>query len=142
MKLHILKNGQEPVKGYETVIISDNSMNLEHISNNECDFILAPDIMDSFDFRAMDQLILGLVSKLRLGGTLVIGGTHVRLFAKAVINGMITYEQASQIVSSLAAITEPKDVVERLQSNRLTIETITMDGLHYEIKATRTRPNK
>jgi hypothetical protein len=141
MKLHILKQGQEPVKGYDAVFISNNTLSLEHVSNNECEFILAPDIMDSFNVQAIDQLVLGLLSKLRAGGTLVIGGTHIRLFAKAVINGLITHQQASQVISSLNAMTDPKDVTERLQAKKLTIETITMDGLHYEIKATRTKSN-
>lgn len=140
MKLHILKQGQEPVKGYETVFVQNDNLSLEHVSNNECEFILAPDIMDSFSAAARNQLVGGLVSKLRMGGTLVIGGTHVRLFSKAVLNGMLSHDQASDIIGSLRSMSYPQDVVTSLENLKLTINSVTMDGLHYEIKAVRTNP--
>ena len=137
MKLHILREDQQPVEGFEIVKVSPNNMTLDHIVNNQCELILAPDIFDSFTVNAFPQLMQALVAKLRIGGELVLGGTDGRLLAKAVINGLLDVERSSNIVSSLMSATSEKFVRELVQSAGLKIASSRIDGLHFEIKAVR-----
>jgi len=140
MKLHILRKSQSLVGGF-TPLFLDDGLSLGEFSDNECEFILSPDIMDNFDASASQDLLAALAKKLRLGGTLVVGGTHVRLFAKAVLNGLVSNQEASAMIGQVRSMTSPSDIVEILKGFGLVIETVTMDGVHYEIRATRKNQN-
>ena len=139
MKLQILNQSQEPVGGYQTLIVDRNQIDLSQITNNECEFILAADVFDSFTAVAIDELVDGLLSKLRLNGELVVGGTDVRLFARAVSNGLISPDDASDLVTSVHSMTSGQRVREVLEKSGLQIMSFHMDGLHYEVKAKRTK---
>ena len=139
MKLQILNQSQEPVVGYQTLIIDRNKIDLTQIINNECEFILAADICDSFTAVAIDELVNGLLSKLRLNGELVVGGTDLRLFARAVSNGLISPDDASNLVTSVHSMTSGQQVRGVLEKSGLQIMSFHMDGLHYEVKAKRTK---
>jgi hypothetical protein len=140
MKLHILRKSQSLVGGF-TPLFLDDGLSLGEFSDNECEFILAPDIMDNFDASTSQDLLAALTKKLRLGGTLVVGGTHIRLFAKAVLNGLVSSQEASAMVGQVRSMTYSNDIVEILRGFGLVIESSTMDGVHYEIRATRKNQN-
>lgn len=138
MKLQIIKQDQEEVRGYEVVFVDRNQLDLTKVADNECEFILASDIMDSFSGGdSSKQVLQALRTKLRLNGTVVVGGTDVRLFAKAVLSGVLPLDAASNIVTGVHSMTSSIKTEELLKSLGLTIESVTLDGLHYEIKATR-----
>lgn len=139
MKLQILNQAQQSIVGYETLTIERNQMNLSHITNNECEFILASDIFDSFPAGSAEELINGLLSKLRLRGELVVGGTDVRLFAKVVSNGLVSELDASNIVTNVHSMTTSGQIREILEQRGLEILSVHLDGVHYEIKARRVR---
>lgn len=138
MKLQVLKAGQEGIDGYNQVVVDQpNSLEVSHVVDNSCEEILGADVMEMFHVSNAPQLCQGLVSKLRLGGTIVVGGTDVRLFAKSVTNGLITSLEASDITTKIYSMSSPdviKDVFNRLG---LKIVNVHLDGLHYEVKAAR-----
>jgi hypothetical protein len=136
-KLQVLQQNQEPVKGYDTVLVDRNNIDLSQVTDNECDSILASDVMDSFTAPAAAQLIQALSTKLRLNGELVIGGTDVRLFAKAVSNGLIAPVDASNIVTNVHSMTTSEQVREICTQLGLQIQSVHLDGLHYEVKVKR-----
>ena len=109
------------------------------ITDNECDFILASDVMDSFNAGAAPQLLQALVTKLRLNGELVVGGTDVRLFAKAVSNGQIAPVDASNVVTNVHSMTTSEQVKELCTQLGLAVQSVHLDGLHYEVKAKRSQ---
>ena len=137
MKIQILRQDQKPIEGYQQITVDRNSLDLATVSDNECEFILAPDVLDSFSGDGAGQVIQALYSKLRLGGTLVIGGTDVRLFSKAVLNGAVGVMDASNIVTNCHAMTSVEMTKVTLQGLGLFINSTSLDGLHYELKATR-----
>lgn len=136
-KLQVLQANQEPIKGYDTVLVTPNNIDLSQITNNECDSILASDVMDCFPAPNAQQLIQGLVSKLRLNGELVLGGTDVRLFAKAVANGQIAPVDASNVVTNIHSMTTSEQVKEICAQLGLQVQSVHLDGLHYEVKVKR-----
>lgn len=136
-KLQVLQKNQEPVQGFDTVLVDRNNLDLGQIINNECDYILASDVMDSFNADAAGQLIQALVSKLRLNGELVVGGTDVRIFARYVANGQIAPIDASNIVTNSHSMTTSEQVKEICVQLNLAVQSIHFDGLHYEVKVKR-----
>ena len=93
--------------------------------------------MDSFSSNAVQQVCQALISKLRLGGEVSIGGTDVRFFSKFLVNGLLDVESACQIITAAYSMSTSDMVVEALKNLGLEILTVHMDGLHYEVKAVR-----
>lgn len=137
MKLQVLREGQEKIDNYEHVTTSFNKIDVSHVIDNECEEILATDSLDDFTAEAVPQLVHALVSKLRLGGQVSIGGTDVRLFSKAVLNGVMTSTEASQTVSSINSASCAVSVRDALESAGLQVLDTHMNGIHFEIKARR-----
>jgi hypothetical protein len=137
MKIHVTRMDQETVENYDHVVVSDNHINFLDISDNECQEILANDVLDNFSIDKVGECITSLVNKLRLGGTLVVGGKDVRLFAKAVLNNGISEIVASEIVNSCQSMSSINDVVPVLQHLGLKIINTNVAGIHYEVKASR-----
>lgn len=138
MKLQIIRTNQESIDGYEVAKIErPNALELSHIVDNSCETILAADVMDSFDAVAAPQVCQGLVSKLRLGGEISIGGTDVRLFCKSVVNGLLQPQDACRLVTATYSMSTSDTIVEELTKLKLSILSVHMDGLHYEVKAVR-----
>ena len=137
MKIHIVREGQETIENYKKVTVSNNSVDLSDISDNECTFILAGDTLDNFSLENIPLFIQNLTKKVRMGGSLVIGGTDIRLFAKSVINGMTPENEASNmvgLVQSMAIIANTLDIIKSLG---MQIESTQINGFHYEVTAKR-----
>ena len=45
-KIHIVPQGSESIEGYQKIEVINGSVDLNSLSMNECDFILASDILD------------------------------------------------------------------------------------------------
>lgn len=138
MKLQVLKIGQEGISGYDQVVVNQpDNLELSHVIDNSCEIILASDILDLFHPRNTLAVLQSLSSKLRLGGYLIVGGTDVRLFAKSVMNGLLTDIEASSVSSETYAMSSMEFVKEMLLKLNLKIFSVHIDGLHYEIKVVR-----
>ena len=137
MKIHILKSDQKEIENYKRITVSDDQINLSEISDNECSFILANDVLDSFSVENIGSLITSIIKKLRIKGAVVIGGTDIRLFSNNVINGTISGENAAKIIGSLRSMTTLNDTQNIIKSLGLNIDSTQISGIHYEIKATR-----
>lgn len=137
MKLQVLTTEEESVENFHHAYIKESDIDLSGVADNECELILAPDVMNYFPVSSAVQVIQGLINKLRMGGEIVIGGTDVRAFCKNVINGMIDTTTASNVVLAHKSMTSSRDIKEMLQSAGLAIKSYHMNGVHYEIKAAR-----
>ena len=137
MKIQITTSNQEHVAGYREISIKDGKIDFQEISDNECTFILANNVLDVFPAQQVKPCILELVKKLRLGGTLVVGGTDLRIFSLNVINGMLTPDEASNIISSVSSMNNAGTITEIIRELNLTIVSTQIGGVHYEISAER-----
>ena len=138
MKLQIARSKSELISGFEHVLLIDGALDLTKFSNNECELILASNILDFVKFDQVENLVRTLISKLRLKGVVVIGGTDVRVFAKALLNGLITSAEAASMISDLSSMADSswvRDILE--QKYKLRIDSFKIDGVHYEISASR-----
>ncbi|MQF98132.1 MAG: hypothetical protein FI729_01180 [SAR202 cluster bacterium] len=137
MKLQILREGQDKIENYHHITVTTNNVDLSEIVNNECDQILATDILDDFTIDAIPELISAISTKLRMNGELSIGGTDIRLFCKGVLNGIIDLNQASSVVSSISSASSLVTIEEIVSGLGLKVVDTHMTGIHFEIKAVR-----
>ena len=137
MRVQVAQMGVETIQGYKHVVVSDNYVNFMDISDNECTEILANDILDCFSVEKVAECLKLLTSKLRLGGSMVVGGKDIRLFSKAVISGQIKEQEASRLVDSANSMTSVGTVVEFVKALGLNVSSTHIAGMHFEVKATR-----
>tara|TARA_R100000008_G_scaffold86093_1_gene77881 strand:- start:13010 stop:13426 length:417 start_codon:yes stop_codon:yes gene_type:complete len=137
MKIHVIKMEQEAIEGYKKVLVSDNYINFMDISDNECTEILANDVLDSFYLSNIRDCIVSLVSKLRLGGKLIIGGKDLRLFCKSVINGAIEEADGAQLIQSINSMSSLNEIKPFIESLGLKVLNTQLAGIHFEIVAQR-----
>lgn len=137
MKIQITKMNQKPIENYKQIIVSDDFINFLDISDNECSEVLANDVFDSFSIEKIPDCIQSLVKKLRMGGTMVVGGKEIRLFCKAILNGAMNPMDASSLVKSLQSMSTLDLIVPLIEHSGLQILSTQLNGIHYEIKAKR-----
>jgi hypothetical protein len=139
MKIHIIKQGETAIEGYKKIELLPGFMllGLDEVSDNEADVIFANDILDALPANVIQQTISQLATKLRLGGTLTVGGTELRTFTKNVTNQTIPEEQAVDIISNSQSMVNVNKLSDLMRSIGLEIETTTINGLHCEVKCVR-----
>ena len=139
MKIHIIKQGETAIEGYKKIELLPGFMllGLDEVSDNEADVIFANDILDALPANVIQQTISQLATKLRLGGTLTVGGTELRTFTKNVTNQMISEDQAIEIIRNSQSMVNVNKLSDLMRSIGLEIETTTINGLHCEVKCVR-----
>ncbi len=139
MKIHIIKQGETAIEGYKKIELLPGFMllGLDEVSDNEADVIFANDILDALPANVIQQTISQIATKLRLGGTLTVGGTELRTFTKNVTNQTIPEEQAVDIIRNSQSMVNVNKLSDLMRSMGLEIETTTINGLHCEVKCVR-----
>ena len=139
MKIHIIKQGETAIEGYQKIELLPGFMllGLDEISDNGADIILANDILDALPINIVQQTITQIVGKLRLGGILTLGGTELRTFAKNVTNQTIPEDQAIEVIRNSQSMVNVNSLSDILRSMGLEVEATTISGVHCEVKCVR-----
>jgi len=137
MKLHIVKQGEEAIDGFEKEEIGAFGLSLNSYVDNELEEIFANDLIDLVDSEKVVGTIQSIVSKMRLHGRVVIGGTDLRVFSKMIINGTMKEESASKMINNSKCMLTSKTVMNILRQCGLRIIASYINGVHYEIEAQR-----
>ena len=137
MKVHVVNKEEDHIKGYEQVEITDQGLNLDKYSDNECSFILASDCLDLLSYENIQNSIVAMRKKMRIGSTLIIGGTDIRIFARAIINESIDLPTANTMLCDKKSFSDVNSISDILSGLGLTIVTTKISGIHYEIEASR-----
>jgi hypothetical protein len=138
MKLQIVHNDNESIEGFISLKISDNpKSDLSQIVNHSCTDILVLDIIDSFEYNQSFEFLSEVLSKIRLNGSLLLRGVSSLAFSHALLNGSIDSNKASNIISEIKSIHDQRDITTLLESNDFRIDTMRLNGVSYELKATR-----
>jgi hypothetical protein len=137
-KVQISADATTGIVGYDQIVVTPNQgISMDEYSDNSCDSIFAPDILDSYSISNHQPLIGRMVQKLRLGGNLVVGGTNISSFCKTFTNGVMSEQDFSDIISKTTSMTKPDSIEKIIRGLGLEIETMSLDGLHFELKAKR-----
>lgn len=139
MKLHVLKQGEIAIEGYKKVELGPGFtlFGLEEVSDNESEEIFANDILDGIPLNLTQQVVSQLVSKLRIDGRLVIGGTELRVFLRSCLNQGIPERQAIEIIGASSSMTNLQTLCTLLSGVGLEIEETSINGVHCEVRCVR-----
>lgn len=134
-KVAIVPVGQENPEGYQALELISERANVDQFADNECVEIVA-NVLDFLSYENINQFVLSLLSKLRKGGKLTIGGTDFGLFSKEMGSNhdVETFNRLAYTRKSMTSMKVTKDYLESL--GLTTVRTI-YNGLQYEITATR-----
>ena len=67
MKIHVINQDAEAIGGYTKVPVVDETIQFGDISNNECEFIMANQVLNNFPADKVGACLQALISKLRMG---------------------------------------------------------------------------
>ena len=142
MKIHVVSGSEGHIEGYERVEVSENGdANLSGYSDNECSFILATDALDSMGYDQAKIFIMTARQKLRLGGTVIVGGTDMRLFARSIVADQVNVEEANQVLFTKKSMLDTNTVSSIVKDMGLKVITTRIAGIHYEVEAKRETPS-
>tara|TARA_R100001129_G_scaffold142384_1_gene103553 strand:+ start:806 stop:1222 length:417 start_codon:yes stop_codon:yes gene_type:complete len=136
-KIHIVPQGSESIEGYQKIEVINGSVDLNSLSMNECDFILASDILDEVPVANIQTFVQLLESRTRRGGKICIGGTDIRLLSRAIISGEINSAEANEVIFRGRSCLDMSSIRSLLQSLGLKVSSTNYQGYRYEIEATR-----
>ena len=138
MKIDIVGNPSDAIAGYKPVVISeDGFMDLFDISDSECTEIRANNIVDKFKASQLENNLVSLLKKVRLGGKVTLSGLDCNILSRQLISGKLDESSFSAIVENSNSISSLKTVAHIIQSQGLKIETQKLSGYMYQIVATR-----
>lgn len=137
MKINITTNPEKIISGYKNYFVNNESIDLDNIINNSCEEILLIGTIDKFGYQKIDSIIKLLLSKLRLGGLLLVSGTNLDIITRKFIDGSLSESDFNQIVNNSLSISSRSQVINILKNNNLFIESSQTKGNVYEISARR-----
>ena len=137
MKLQIIKSQDELIEGYEAALVSPNGVMVGHISDNECEVILAHNVIEQYKIKKAGMVLKEVLDKLRLNGTIKITGVDMNCLFHGFLNGLVKKESVCEVMQNHLCILEVNDIIDTLKSFGLEIDYYKLTGVNYEVSATR-----
>lgn len=139
MKLNITSDPSKSISGYKNIfVVNNDSFDLNDIVNNCCSEIVFTAI-DYVPFSETEDLLRTIISKLRLGGKLVITGLNFDNICRNYMSDSISEKDVSEIVEQIKSIRSRNKLYSFIKNLGLTIEHSIAKGNVYELSATRTK---
>ena len=136
MKVQILNRAYEQeISGFDVVEWEgDRFQEFYKYSDNQCDLIMAPEVLSYVPAVSYEKIMKLLLSKLRVNGELVVGGASLHAFADKVQKGEIDQDTSSAIVTksvSMGEVQKVCDMIKKMGNYQMSWST---SGVNYEIK--------
>ena len=140
MKIQIVNNDNESIDGFIALKISDNiKQDLGKIVDNSCTELLVLDVINSFKYNESIEFLLTLLKKVRINGNILLKGVSSLSLSNAILNELINSEEGSSVIENIKSIHDHRDIVNLLEANNFTVNTIMLGGVSYELGATRSK---
>lgn len=136
MKLQISNNQGSDIEGFVNISVDSLDNEFQQIPDNSCEFILAKNIVDYISFQEIEQTLLKLLSKLRLNGSLVVGGKDLNLFCKHVRNDLLSQADACTAIEKCRSMVSYKTIENIFKKMNLKYTT-QLVGINYEVTVSR-----
>jgi hypothetical protein len=138
MKLQIVNNDDESIEGFISLKVGEDfKTTLSQLVDNSCTEVLLLDILDTMEYEQSFEFLSGIFRKVRSSGSIILRGVSSLSFSHSLLNGPIDSKQASGIIGNIKSIHDQRDVINLLESNNFTVDTVRLSGVVYELKATR-----
>jgi hypothetical protein len=141
MKIHITENVNSAIQGFVLVPIVYGRLDLGGITNNSVAQIIATDAIDSVPSQMLVKFLQDVVSKMRIGCVAIFGGIELDILARGIVTREIGSDKFNNLVYSKKSIYRNSDITDILTNLGLSIEKVLIQGISYEITATRKNPN-
>ena len=92
---------------------------------------------DCLPYEQAVDLVSGSFRKVRINGSLIIRGVSFDLLCSVYKSNEINIEIVNKELFKYKSVQDHKNIIYVLEHNNFTIDTVTFDGLLYEIKAIR-----
>ena len=142
MKIHITENVNNAIQGFVLVPIVYGRLDLGGITNNSATQIVAIGAIDSVPSQMLVKFLQETVSKMRIGCVAIFGGVELDILARGIVTGEIDSNKFNNLVYSKKSIYRNSDITNILTNLGLSIEKVLIQGINYEITATRKNPNQ
>jgi len=138
MKLQIVNNDDESIEGFISLKVGEDfKTTLSQLVDNSCTEVLLLDILDTMEYEQSFEFLVSILKKIRSSGSIILRGVSSLSFSHSLLNGPIDSKQASGIIGNIKSIHDQRDVINLLESNNFTVDTVRLNGVVYELKATR-----
>lgn len=137
MRLFVTANPSRHITGYLRCDIAYGNWNIEQIPENSQTEIVAVDAIDNIDFDKRSLLITDLVSRLRIGGTIVVTGIDASIMCRNLYYKVMSVKDFNVAITEKKSVGVVDDLVKSLHEAGLTIVSHAMEGANYEITARR-----
>jgi hypothetical protein len=141
MKIHITENVNSAIEGFVLVPIVYGRIDLGGVTDHSATQIVALDAIDSIPIAMLTKFLQDVVGKMRFGCVATFGGIELDVLSRGVITNDINVESFNKLVFSKKAIYKNSDIVKILTGLGLSIDKVLIQGINYEITATRKNPN-
>ena len=143
MKIHISEADEtgnliQNIDGYKGVCVRlDGSIDYFDISDSECEEIRALNVVDLFRSDQVEQNLIALLKKIRIGGKIVLSGCDPNILSRLFISNQIDEQKFCQIVGSKNSMSTVKRISKILTDFGLRIDLQRFTFTNYEITAVR-----
>lgn len=137
MKLFISENIDKSLQGYTIIPIIYGEIDISNVPNNSATSIIAIDALDSIKYDKIVEFLRSVISKMRIGCILHLGGIDIYALSRELLNGSKDIEECNKELYSNSGIYSSKFISDILYENKLKIKSIVYKGNRYEISATR-----
>jgi hypothetical protein len=141
MKIHITENVNSAIQGFTLVPIVYGRLDLGAVTDNSATQIVAIDAIDSVPSQMLVKFLQDVVSKMRLGCVAIFGGIELDMLARGIVTRDVNSENFNNLVYSKKSVYRNSDITNILTGLGLSIEKVLIQGIGYEITATRKNPN-
>ena len=141
MKIHITENVNSAIQGFTLVPIVYGRLDLGGVTNNSATQVIAIDAIDSVPSQMLVKFLQDVVSKMRLGCVAIFGGIELDMLARGIVTRDVNSENFNNLVYSKKSVYRNSDITNILTGLGLSIEEVLIQGISYEITATRKNPN-
>lgn len=137
MKIYITEHLDKAIEHYKIIPILYGKIDTISIPNNSATEVVAIDAIDSIPSNLLVEFVQSIRQKMRVGASLVIGGTELSALARDIINNKISTKDFNELIFNKRGIYRSLDIVDLLKQAELVIDKITIRGYNYEIAASR-----
>ena len=137
MKLFVTAHPTRHIEGFLRCDIAYGNWNVEQVPENSQIEIVAVDAIDHVDFEKRNGLVKDLVSRLRIGGTVVVTGLDASTLCRNLYYKVLTTEDFNKVIKEKQSIGVVDDLIKSLRESGLTIVSHATEGANYEITARR-----
>jgi len=132
MKLNVITEESQKIQNYNNVTIQNNQASLIDVSDGECEEVLISNAN-----LLTTQSLFGVIKKVGIGGNLKVQGVDLNMMCRQTVNQMVKDSEVSSIIENSKCIVPMKVIEGILASNGFNVETATLQGIQYQICATR-----